>query len=281
MSVATFIPEVWSKQILSSLNDAHVFADLCNRDYEGEISEAGDTVHINSVSRPSIAPYVPNSTSITPEKLTTAQRLLVVDQADYFAFEVDDVDKRQALPGAFEEATKEAAWGFAEVTDLYIEGLMRAAATNDLSTISASLSSNPTYVYEKVLVPARAKLDRANVPTEGRWAVVTPEMYACLLLDNRFVDASASGSTEALVNGHVGRAAGFDIRVSNNPPVVTGDDTSFLAGHNIATTFAEQINKTEAYRPEDSFSDAVKGLHLYGAKVVRPSALVKALISAT
>lgn len=278
MSIATFRPEVWSKQILSSLKPAHVFAALVNTDYEGEINEAGDTVHINSVSRPTIAPYVSGSTVINPEQLTTAQRLLVVDQADFFSFEVDDVDKRQALGGSFEEATKEAAFGFADVTDLFIEGLMRAGASNDLGSITVDAAAE---VYDLMLVPAKVKLDRASVPTEGRWAVITPEQHALLLLDPRFIDYDKSGNTEAKVNGAVGRAAGFDLHLSNNLPIVTGDARSFLAGHNMATSYAEQINKTVAYQPEDSFSDAIKGLHLYGAKVVRPEALVKATVDPT
>ena len=85
---------------------------------------------------------------------------------------------------------------------------------------------------------------------------------------SKFLDASASGNTDALRNGFVGRAAGFDIHVSNNC-----HDDSILAGHPMAVTYAEQIVKTEAYRPEDAFSDAIKGLHVYGAKVVRPEAI--------
>lgn len=278
MSVATFIPEFWSKKLLSSLKPAHVYGALCNTDYEGEITEAGDTVTINSVGRPTITPYIPNVSVIVPEKLTTAQRKLVVDQSDSFAFGIDDVDKRQANGGLMEEATKEAAFGFAQVTDLYLEGIMRAGASNDLGTIGVV---NPADVYDKLLIPAKIKLDRANVPVEGRWAVLTPEQHGLILLDPRFIDYDKSGNTEGKVNGIVGRAAGFDLIVSNNAPVITGDDYAFMAGHRMATSYAEQINKTEAYRPESSFEDAIKGLHLYGGKVVRPEALVKAAASVT
>lgn len=282
MSIDTFIPEVWSKKLLTSLKNAHVFASLCNTDYEGEIAEQGDTVRINSIGRPTIATYTKGVTSIVPEQLTTAQRSLVVDQAKYFAFEVDDVDRRQAAGDVLPEALNEAAYGLRDVADQYIEELMRAGvqASNALGAVSVPAAS-PQYAYEKILVPLKVVLDEANVPTDGRWVVVPAWLHGMLLLDNRFVDASASGSADALRNGFVGRAAGFDIHVSNNLPVVTGDDSSVIAGHRMATSYAEQINKTEAYRPQDSFSDAVKGLHLYGAKVVRPNCLATALASKT
>lgn len=282
-SVATFIPEVWSQKLLVSLKHALVIAapGVVNRDYEGEINAAGDTVNINSVSRPSIATYTPGSTTITPETLTTAQRSLVIDQAKYFAFEVDDVDKRQALGGAFEEATREAAYGLANVADQYIEGIMRAAATNDLGTVSV-VTGTPTNFYDLILVPAAQALDEADVPMEGRYALITPWMYARLRRDDRFVRWDASGqNAPASITGLIGHAAGFELRVSNNLPVITGDDSSFLAGVENATSYAEQINKTEAYRPQSTFSDAIKGLHLYGAKVVRPGSLVKAAVSKT
>ena len=278
--VATFVPEVWSRKLLSSLKKSIVIAapGVVNRDYEGEINEAGDTVHINSVSRPTISTYTPGSTTITPEQLTTAQRNLTVDQAKYFAFAVDDVDKRQALGGLMEEATMEAAYGLADVADQYVEGLMRSAASNDLSTVQVDGAVD---VYDLLLIPAKVKLDEANVPQEGRYALLTPWLHGRILGDDRFIRADATGQAAASINGVVGTAAGFSLRVSNNLPLITGDDYSFLAGHPMAVSYAEQINKTEAYRPESSFSDAIKGLHLYGAKVVRPEALVKAAASKT
>lgn len=286
MSVATFVPEVWSKKLLSSLKKSLVIAapGVVNRDYEGEINEAGDTVTINSVSRPTIKTYTAGSTTITPESLTTAQRQLVVDQAKYFAFEVDDVDKRQALGGAMEEATVEAAYGLKDVADQYVEGVMRTGASNALAapvTVKTNETYTRTVVYESIILPMKVKLDEADVPEDGRFLLLPSWVHSFLLLDDRFIRADATGQPSAAINGKAGTAAGFDIRVSNNLPTVTGDDDSVIAGHPMATSYAEQINKTEAYRPESSFSDAVKGLHLYGAKVVRPEALCTALASRT
>src|SRR5690349_13358556 len=98
MAITRFRPEIWSAELLVALRKSLVFAQpgVVNRDYEGEISAAGDTVRITSISDPTIGTYTPNSTSITPEELTDAQRTLVIDQAKYFAFYVDDIDARQA-----------------------------------------------------------------------------------------------------------------------------------------------------------------------------------------
>ena len=282
MSIDTFVPEVWTKSLLSSLKKSLVIAapGVVNRDYEGEIREAGDTVHINSISRPTVAAYTKGSTTITPEQLTTAQRSLVVDQAYYFAFEVDDIDARQAAGNVIPEAMAEAAYALADTADSYVEGLLRAsvASANALGAVQVDSAAD---AYDLLLIPLKVKLDEADVQTQGRYCLIPPWVHGRMLGDSRFIDYSASNNAEALSNGIVGRAAGFDLRVSNNLPLITGDDWSVIAGHPSACSYAEQINKTEAYRPEDSFSDAVKGLHLYGAKVTRPSALATASASKT
>lgn len=278
MSLATFIPEVWESMLLVSLKKSLVYGadDVANRRYEGRISDAGDTVTINSVSRPTIGTYVPNSTTITAEKLTTAQRKLVVDQAKYFAFEVDDVDARQAAGDVLPEGLAEAAYGLRDVADQYIAalhtGVQSANAIGTVAVTSAALA----YTQINKL---RTKLNEANVPYEGRWVIIPPWYEELLLEDDRFVRADAAGTTDGLRNGIVGRALGFSIRVSNNAPLVTGDDYAVMAGYPGAISFAEQINKVEAYRPEDSFSDAVKGLHLYGAKLVRPDGIATVIAS--
>lgn len=285
MSVRNFVPEIWSSRLLVALRKALVYAapGVVNRDWEGEISEAGDTVRITSVSRPAIGTYTAGSTTITPEKLTTGQRTLVVDQAKYWAFSIDDVDARQAKSNLIPQAMSEAAYGLADVVDQYVAALYTAAqAANVVSSVTID-TTNPTSwatesakAYNDILIPLKVKLDEANVPTQGRYVVVPPWLHGVLLRDERFVKVDASGTSEGLRNGMVGRAGGFDILLSNNVPVPTSNNYIVTAGTSAAITFAEQINKTEAYRPESSFSDAVKGLALYGAKVVRPDALAYA-----
>jgi hypothetical protein len=149
---------------------------------------------------------------------------------------------------------------------------------NQVGSITVA-ANTPSDFYDKVLVPMKIKLDLANVPTEGRWINVRPEAHGALLRDARFVKVNESGTSEGLRNGMVGRAAGFDIRVTNNAPNTTGSEYVTIAGTNAAYTFAEQINKVEAYRPQSSFSDAVKGLVLYGGKLVRPDFLASALVT--
>lgn len=279
MAITTFIPEVWSGKLLSAMRKAQVYAALVNRDYEGDIAQAGDTVRINSVGDPTIGTYTPNSTSISPEVLTTADMTLTIDQSKYFAFKVDDVDKRQAEGSVMGEAMERAAYLLADEADKYLVALYSGVASgNDVGTVSVTTGD---LAYTN-LVKLRTKLNAANVPAANRWVVV-PGWYTALLLENsKFVANPALSQTgQNLLNGVVGKAAGFDIYESNNVPVITGDDYAVLAGTPQAITFAEQIDKVEAYRPEASFSDAVKGLYLYGAKLTRNSgvALLRASVT--
>mgnify|MGYP005822227295 CR=1 FL=1 len=347
MAISNFVPEVWSATLLSVLQKSLVYAGapVVNRNYEGEISAFGDTVHIVSVPAPTIGVYQ-KDTDLTIEVLSDTEQLLVIDQARDFAFEIDDIDYRQARSGGalMAEAAQQAAYGLGDVTDQYVAGKMAVAAGNALGVVDATTATN---VYEKLLVPASVKLDQANVPTAGRFMVVDPATYGKLLLDSRFIKANEAGTQTGLRNGVVGEAAGFVILKSNNAPqanrsvpatatsgsttvtatapatfnqgdvgltiaasgipaattvvsvaatgatatisaattaAVTGPVTLSgggqvaIAGSAIATSYAEQITKVEAFRPEKRFADALKGLHLYGAKVVRPAALVVASV---
>lgn len=280
MAITKFIPEIWSAKLLTSLKKATVYAQLgvVNRDYEGEIAEKGDTVRITSISRPTIAPYVKGTTVIAPEQLTDAESVLTIDQAQYFAFEVDDVDARQAAGNLIPEAMSESAYGLRDVADQYVASLYTGAhASNQISTTTVD-DGDKAYAQ---LIALKVKLDEADVPDEDRWCVIPPWYHGLLLGNNKFVDASAYGSTRPIRNGEVGEAAGFTLLKSNNVPVVTGDDYAVMAGYRGAISYAEQINKTEAFRPESSFSDAVKGLHLYGAKLVRPKGIATLVASKT
>lgn len=285
MAITRFRPEIWSARLLVAWRKSLVYAGpgIVNRDYEGEISEAGDIVRITSISRPTIGNYVPNSTVITPEELTDAQRTLVVDQCKYFAFKVDDVDARQAKGNVMPQAMSEAAYGLADVVDQYVAGLYTGAQSANVVSAVTIDTTNPTSwdaeaakAYNEILVPLKVKLDEANVPKQGRYCVLPPWLEGVMLRDPRFVKVNESGTETGLRNGMVARAAGFDILTSNNVPVPTANNYIVTAGVNSAISFAEQINKTEAYRPESSFSDAIKGLALYGAKLIRPDSLAYA-----
>lgn len=282
MAITNFIPEVWSAQLLSSLKKTLVFAGpgVANRNYEGEIADKGDTVKITSISRPTVATYTKNSTTINPETLTDAQRSLLIDQSKYFAFEVDDIDLRQSANGGalMAEAAQEAAYALGDTADQLVAGLYTGVdSANAISTTSITSAA----LALTGLVNLKVKLDVANVPTQGRYVIVPPWYHGLLLQNTSFIDLSASGSADALRNGTVGQAFGFDVLVSNNCVNVTGDDWIVQAGYPGALSFAEQIVKVEAYRPESAFSDALKGLHLYGAKLVRPTGIATLTASIT
>lgn len=278
MAITLFQPEVWSATLLSVLEKSLVYAGApcVNRNYEGEISQYGDTVHIASIADPTISTYT-KDTDLTVQVLTDSEQLLLIDQAKAFAFEIDDIDYRQSRDGGalMTEAAKRAAFGLRDLTDQYVAGLMKTGtnASNALGAIT--VSTTPTDAYDKVLVPLAQKLDEANVQSEGRFCVVTPAFYAKLRLDGRFIKVNESGGN-GLHNGFVGGAAGFDLMVSNNAPAGAVAGKMILAGTNQATSYAEQINKVEAFRPEKRFADALKGLHLYGAKVLRSTSLASA-----
>lgn len=271
MAVTGFIPKLWSARLLNALDKSHVFANVVNRDYEGEIKKMGDTVHINTIGAVTIGTYTSNTDfSSGPETLATTDQTLTVDQAKYFNFQVDDIDAAQAAGDIMDKAMTRAAYGLADASDKYIAGILAGAAdaTNTVSTSAVALTSSN--VYENV-VKMRTILDKANVPTAGRWLVIPPEMYALILLDDRFVKTGGEMAEGILRTGLVAQAAGFDIYLSNNCVSANVSEKvtyTITGGVDAAATYAEQIVSTEAYRPEKRFADAVKGLHVYGAKVV-------------
>ena len=286
MAIDTFIPEVWSSTLLVALEEQHVTAQpgIVNRDYEGEINQFGDTVHIGSLADPTISNYVKNVTVIAPQTLTTTDAILAIDQSKYFAFEIDDVDLRQTRNGGamLNTAAGRSAIGLRDLVDTYLLGLMTVSAGTILPAQDV-LTADAAFL---LLRRMRMQLNKANVAPDARWIIISPELEALLLGDPRFTDAQRYGTNAPIMNGEIGRAIGFRILTSNNLPqgtVGTGGEVSnwVIAGTAAGVTFAEQIRKTEAYRPQDSFSDAIKGLHLYGGKVVRPEALVACDVDVT
>ena len=271
MAVTSFIPELWNARLLYALEKNHVATNLVNRNYEGEIKNAGDTVHINTLGAVSVRSYA-QGTDLTYDALSTSDQTLVIDQQKYFAFALDDVDKAQAAGDIMDTAMGRAAYSLADVSDAFLLGKIAAGGSSDnyVGSAGSPIALTTSNIYSSI-VALRTKLDKQNVPTQGRSLVIPPEAYALLLQDARFT--AVQGVAEGVItNGLVGRVAGFDIYMSNNV-VKTSAGTpvySITAQVADATTYAEQIIKTEALRPEASFSDAVRGLHVYGAKVTRP-----------
>lgn len=283
MAFNNFIPTLWAGAILRQLERATVFAQtgVINRNYEGQIEQMGDTVKITSIGPVTVKDYTKNANIDDPETLTDAGQTLLIEKQKYFNFAVDDVDQAQAAGGIMDQASLEGAYGLRNAADQYLAGLYTQVASGNFYGTDASpktIAAN-TDLYD-YLVALKVICDENNVPDKGRWCIVPPFAEGIMLKDERFVKSFSPNSEQRLLNGIVARAAGFDILKSNNVShngsgslPVTGDEVRIMAGHPIAWTYADQVEKTEAYRPEKRFADAIKGLHLYGAKVTRANAL--------
>ena len=272
MAITNFIPELWSANILLELQKNLVYGSAVNRDYEGDIANYGDTVHITGIAHISIG----HNTAHTHNTIDPATHKhageLVINQSKYFAFEIDDVEKRQAMNNLTAAYSRDAAYKLRDLTDQYLAGLMAAGAKSKLDPISGATA---TKAYDTIVDLATA-LDKQNVPDAGRWVIVTPDFYGLLRKDSRFV-AGAESAHSTLLNGVVGQVRGFTVVKSNNVPhkSASPDTQSILAGTNAAVTFAQQVSNVEAMRMQTDFADMVRGLDLYGAKVIRPECLTK------
>lgn len=287
----TNIPTIWSSQVLVKLRAAIVFGAprVTNRNYQGEISKAGDRVIVTGFVDPTIFDITPNIDIPAPETLTDTEAELVIDQNKGFNFQVDDVDQLQhAIGGIQLQSAANAARRLAEVADLSIATKMIAEvhADNKIGTIGTpidvdapepgvALAADAVSTY-RLLVMLGIKLDKKNVPMAGRWVVLPAFMMGALSLDQRFTAATAAGES-VLRNGFQGRAANFDVYTTSAVPVSTGK-YSVIAGSSIATSYAEQLINVEFYRPELRFANAAKGQHVYGHKTFYPEALAVATV---
>lgn len=285
MAIANFIPEIWTPKILVALRKKAVAGQLVNRDYEGEIRRAGDTVNITSINDVTIGNYTKH-TDITIEDIDDATRQLIIDQQKYFAFELDDIERAQSVNGGavLNQALDNATYQLRDAFDTHLLAAMNTAVQgtgNDLGTVAIHTTAKNLY---DTFVDLAVTLDTDNVPEEGRWAVVSPALHGRLLKLDEFVVPGDQAGPEARRNGFIGSVAGLDLYKSNNLPAVTDAAATgglVIAGHSMATTVAEQIVSVEAFRLEKRFADGLKGLHVYGSKVVRPTALAVAEFDAT
>ena len=267
MSLNSFIPQVWSARLLENLHKSQVFGGLCNRNYEGDIAAWGDTVHINALTDITVKPYVRGEDIDDPQQLTGTDLTLTIDHGAYYNFYLNDVDAAQARADLMDAAMRSAARKLSEDTEAYLLGVIREGAG---TKASGAVPEGGVYA---LLVSIKAALDSRHVPKYGRCLVIPPEVESQLLLDNRFITGTAAADGR-LAEGAVARAAGFDIYVS---PDLSGEIVAMIPD---AVTFACQVCKTEAYRREKGFDDAVKGLCLCGAKVLLPEAVYVHTITA-
>ncbi len=269
MSITNFRPEIWSSVLMQARETALVYGSpaVVNRDYEGDISAAGDVVHIATVGDPTVSAYTVGQT-LTYEDLVDAGQVMPVDQMQKYAFKVDDVDRRQAAGDVMTTATRRAGYRMAKAADAYIAGLYTGVAAANLIGTTAITTGALAYTG---LVNLGVKLDEADVPDDGgRYAIVPAWYYGLLLNEDKFVRLDASGSSEGLRNGRIGMVDNMTVFKSNQVPIITGDDYAVQAGHNSAISYAAQITETEALRLQSTFADAVRGLEDYGAKLTRP-----------
>ncbi len=269
MSIRNFISTVWSENLYRTLDKQYIAVAHCNRDYEGEIREKGSTVRICGIGDVTISDYTKNVNMQEPETLSDDVRDLIINRAKYFNFQIDDIDRAQSSPKLMEAAMKNAASALADAADSYIYGLYPQAGTT-ITELNPTVDNIIT-----LMIDARTKLFQNNVSDpEDIIFEVTPEIAGMIMKAkvNLNIDNGA-----ILENGCIGSIAGCKIFVSNNvarEETEDGFEHKCFARTKRAISFAEQLSEIDAYRPERRFADAVKGLHLYGAKVVYPSEMV-------
>jgi len=284
-----FRPTLWASQLIVDTDEAFVGANLVNRDYQGLITGKGNIVKINEIGDISVSDYSEN-TDITISNLTGAQKELVIDQAKYFAFNIDDVLAAQANVNIMSAAMKKAAHAIADTVDAHIAGKYGEAgvATSNLGTSSTDLDVYATHLTATssllgVFTAMNRYADEANMPSQGRWFWIPPWLHSYItfagLVDNVTSGSAKWGDPTAKGNGFVGSFMGFDLYVSNN---VSNDGTTYrcMFGTKDAISFAGQVTRVESGRVEKQFGDYVKGLYVYGSKVVRPDHLGVAYLAA-
>ena len=268
MAVTNFIPSIWSARLNEGFKKALVYGNCVNTDYEGEIKGAGSTVKINSVGAVTIDNYDKSKGINKPQELDSSQSTLTIDQAKYFNFQVDDIDKAQANVDLLDAGIKEASYGLANVADQYIANFyteVKAGNTigDDTTPIVPTIANAYDYLIDLGVI-----LDENSVSEIDRFVVVPSWFYGLLLKDPRFTK-----EIDIMRTGFVGNIDNMAVYKSNNVPNTSGEKYKIIAGQKSAISFAGQVDSVEAYRPESQFSDAVKGLQVYGAKCIKPEGI--------
>ncbi len=267
MAYTNFKPKIWAKAIERERDTLSVGASLCNRAYEKDAANAGSSIQINWTKRPTVNTYTVGTDILAPETLEGAgSTTLEIDQLKYVNFMVDDVDELQSAPDIMESCMHEAAAALAADADKYVYGL-HAEAGKVISSLGATAES-----ITALIASAAKALYENNVPqNEELFLEVSPAVYQ-LLWQAKVLRENPNGNTFG--SGFVGMFDNFKVYMSNCIVTDAANYHYCFARTRKAIAFVGQMKKMEAYRPEGLFADAVKGLHVYGAKVVRPSELV-------
>lgn len=287
-----WVPTIYSQKVLKFFRKASVVEAITNTDYTGEIANMGDTVTIIKEPVVTVSSYVRGQQIVTSD-LADDNLTLAVDHANYFAFRVDDIEAKQSHISWEPLATSSAAYKLKDTFDTEILSYMvgQAPSANILGSTSSPVTVDPTStqltstIFTPLNVLSRLSrfLDVQNVPTENRWAVASPHFYELLQMDaSKIMDAKFTGDDKSQVrNGKIldKQVHGFNLYMSNNVPDAGGATPSYrevLCGHMSSTATASQIAQTETYRDPQSFGDIVRGLHVYGRKVLRTEAIALA-----
>jgi hypothetical protein len=295
-----FIPELWSGKLIENFYDATVLAAISNTDYEGEIRQYGDTVNIRTTPEITIRDYVKGQT-LTVENPDKPKIQLLIDKGEYFACVEDDVDKVQSDINLMDTWTKDASERMKikidqrVLTDL-LPGIASAnkgatageqSASFNLGTSGSPLSvtkdgAGSTKSVIDLIVDLGTVLDEANCPEQNRFLVI-PAKMAGLIKKSELKDASLTGDNVSVVrNGRLGMVDRFTLYVSHNLSTSgTGASMKYnlIAGHKMGFTFASQMTNMETIRSESTFGNIVRGLQVYGYKVVKGEALAQSVVT--
>jgi len=262
MAVTNFIQSIWSKKIQDDLELKCKLVDNCLREYEGDCKYA-QSVKILGVGEPTIGTYN-SSTDITIEEMSDRGQLLTIDQANYFAFYVDDVNQAQSVPGLKEKYQEKAVHGLAVKRDTYVASLIKAVTTAaNVTTAAGRTEANVKTAIDSAIVALRER----NFDEDGV-IEITPDVYN--IFKNQLITLSTN-NPEYIKKGIVGVYDGFEVIMSNNMAKDTTGNTKYaycdIRGKK-AIAFAGQINEVEALRAEKRFKDIIRGLDTFGAKVI-------------
>jgi len=270
MAITNFQQSIWSRKFNKSLKKITSLRNHCDFKYEAETKNAKE-VKILNVVRPTIKKYVPG-TKIDREGATDGSITLKIDQYHYFNFEVDDVDKAQSVPGLMEELTDEATRGLSEEGDKYVASLVKEGveATDDtkLGQSENIIALNKSNAVRTVEDGFSYLYENDCKPTDTYYLEVAPKPFT---IYREALTELSTNNPEILKKGAVGKINNAYVCIENLLPKSTAEDAIYnILRTNKAIAFAEQINKVEAYRPQDAFSDALKGLYTFGALITRP-----------
>ena len=276
-----WLPVIYSQKVQKFFRTASVVEDITNTDYAGEIENFGDTVNIIKEPTITVSSYTRGG-QINIQNLADDQLQLTVDQANAFAFKVDDIEERQSHINFEALATSSGAYA---LKDSYDENVIAAMFSGAGTTVGSDGSGTDTGFGTSetdptdILANSAKRLHAADVPTDNRWFLGTPEFYEQLgQASAKLMDASVTGDgASPLRNGNVldGLVNGFRLYMTNNfAASSTSNYFKVMFGHMSSTATANQIAKTEVVRDPDSFADIVRGLHIFGRKVLRTEALI-------